>query len=251
VLGTDSVSTLLVATPQGQPAVAKSYSHTQKLFELRDYSIGVATWGAGALGGRSIAGLVADFSDSLSSRPSTIQDAAVQLDQFISGLYNSQFSALPIAQQPVLGFWVGGYSQGTAFSELWEVNYPGPPSPGSRLRQTMIPTYFGAGWNGIQIPFFRLHKGVDPRFEAQLQQLGVSQEVIQQAKQATQGMEMQVIFDSMPVQQAIEFCRYILNVTIGYNKFEIGTPLTGEPVQVAVVTRRNPFRWVDELTFHT
>ena len=251
VLGTDSVSTLMGTGPQGQITVFKSYPYTQKLFQLQDYSIGVATWGAGAIGGRSIAGLVADFGASMQVRPQTIQDAATQLNQFISPQYGAQFATLPAAQQQNLGFWVAGYSTGQAFSELWEVIYPGPLGAGAQIRQVVPPTTFGVAWNGVQIPFFRLQRGIDPRLESQLVQLGVSAQVIQQAKQATQGLEMQVIYDSMPVQQAIEFCRYVLNTTIGYNRFEIGSPLTGEPVQLALITQRNPFRWVEELPFHT
>jgi hypothetical protein len=235
----------------GQTAVFKSYPHTQKLFQLENYSIGVTTWGQGAIGGRSIAGLIADFSASLGSRPGTIEEAANRLNQFFLPLYNAEFSAVPAAQRPALGFFVGGYPTGAAFSELWEVNYSPQVPPESRMRQVMPQNFFGVGWNGVSHPFFRLQRGIDPRLEAQLLRSGVTQQTIDSAKQAVQGLEMSVFYDSMPVQAAVDFCKYVLDVTIGYNRFEIGTPLTGEPVQLAVITQRSPFRWVAELPFHT
>jgi hypothetical protein len=247
VMGTDSLSTLLGVTPQGQPVVYKSYPHTQKLFEV--HGMGIATWGTGAIGGRSIAGVVSDFGASLPSRPPTVQDLANRLDQFLNTPYSAQFPTGGGARQPELGFLVGGYSTGSAFSEVWQVLYPG--AAGARVTQRIAQNGFGASWAGVSVPFLRLSTGVDPRFEAQLLQLGVSATVIQQAKQAVQGLQMQVIFDSMPVQTAIEYCRFILDVTMGSNKFEVGTALTGEPIQIAVITQRNSFRWVSELAFHT
>jgi hypothetical protein len=261
VLGTDSVSTI-IGSVGGQNAALKSYSHTQKLFEISKYNLGVATWGQGAVGGRSIAGLVSEFSASLATSPTTVQDAAVQLDRFVSGIYNAQFSAVPVGQQPNLGFWVGGYSTGVHSPELWELNYPvQPPTsasapaptqaaapPPTAVKQTMASTFYGAGWNGIMGPFYRILKGYDPAIVTRLQQAGVPQTTIDQA---IQGMETAIYFDSMPVQDAIDYCRHILNVTIGDSRFRMGTPLTGEPLQVALITERNPFKWVDELSFHT
>lgn len=134
---------------------------------------------------------------------------------------------------------------------MWQVTYDGNPLAPTRVQQLMPPTFFGVGWNGVPMPFFRLQKGIDPRLEAELLKQGVKQQTVDNAKKAVQGLEMQVFYDSMPIQASIDFCRYVLDVTIGYNRFEIGTPLTGEPVQLAVITQRNPFRWVAELPFHT
>jgi hypothetical protein len=243
-MGTDSLSTQVGTGPNGQLTVVKSYSHTPKLFELPKFSIGVCAWGAGNIGTRSIGGLVTEFGDSLRQRPATIQDAAQQLGAFISTFYNQAFSTLSSTQQPILGFFVGGYSTLSPLAEMWVIRFPSNPISCTQMVPT---TYFGAAWDGVPLPFIRLQKGIDPRIITNLLQQGVPQQAIDQA---CQGMESSVLFDSMPVKQAIDYCEFLLNTTIGFTQFEMGVPLCGEPLQVAVITQKNGFKWVDELSYH-
>ncbi len=54
---------------------------------------------------------------------------------------------------------------------------------------------------------------------------------------------MEMIFDAMPIQDAINFCEFILKTTIGATEFEVGAPACGGPLQVAVVRPGNLGFW--------
>ena len=59
------------------------------------------------------------------------------------------------------------------------------------------------------------------------------------------GLETPVIYDGMPVQDAVNFCGYILSTTIGYTTFELGVPTCGYPLQVATILADTGFEWVE------
>ena len=63
VLAADSTSTIEGAVGGGPPGVLKTYDHASKLCQLKDYPIGVASWGLGSVSTRAIASLVAEFSN--------------------------------------------------------------------------------------------------------------------------------------------------------------------------------------------
>jgi hypothetical protein len=109
------------------------------------------------------------------------------------------------------------------------------------------PEDFGANWRGIELPFARLHFGFDPRTLNDLIERGVDRTVVEEISQKYQSP---VVFDSMPIQDAINFCGYILRTTIAFSTFEVGIPACGEPLQMAVILRRQGFIWVEEPRYH-
>lgn len=243
VLGTDSVTTVVGPGQDGQVNYMKSYSNVTKLFPLDDCPLGLATWGIGNIGPRSMTGLITDFEDTLNGCPKTMEDAAKSLATFISVLYNQAFQSVEESKRPILGFFVGGYSNKQPLAELWEVRFPG-----ANVNIVRGQGDFGANWRGIELPFTRLHKGFDPRIGDKLAAAGVPQQTIQSA---LQGFESPVVFDSMPNQVAVEFCRYVLRTTIDFAAFEVGVPSCGEPLQTCILNRKEGFIWVDELKLHS
>jgi hypothetical protein len=239
VLGTDSVESVFAPAEGGQLRFLKTYTHTPKLFHLREYAIGVASWGLGNIGERSVAGLVADFGDTLPQQAPSLQDTAMQFHKFIDVEYGNVFSGLEDSKKPVLGFFIGGYARGQSLSELWEVRFPGKALVSLVRKQSD----YGANWRGIEIPFTRLHFGFDPRLRERLLVHGMKDEEI---SAMLNDLQMPVVFDSMPSQSAVDYCRHILKTTINVSKYEVGVAVCGEPLQVALITR-NRFNWVEEL----
>jgi len=248
VLGTDSVSQVLGMQP-GAPApqFLKAYANATKLFRIGDWEIATATWGSGNIGNRSTGGIVLDYAESLKSQPSSIQEAANGLRDFVAPLYDSAFASLAAEARPLLGFLIGGYSAGQSLPELWEVRFPVVPGTTERTQIVRQPEDFGANWRGIELPFTRLHFGYDPRLADQLLALGLERAVIEQTLPQYQSP---VIFDSMPILDAIEFAKYILRTTIAFSTFEVGVPACGEPLQLAVILRKKGFQWVEEPPYH-
>jgi len=239
VLATDSMSQI-----QGQDAatgaigVVKTYSNARKLFQAAKLPIGVMSHGIGNIGNRSIQGFMREFSPTAD----TVQEVAECLFEFIRSPYDSEFASLKPDQRPVLGFFVAGYSKSKPFAEEWEFLMPRDQGPKAVRPETV----FGASWRGIDLPFTRLYKGFDPRIRQKLRNANLSDEKI---KEILDGFESAVVFDGMPVQDAINFAAYIVRVTIGLATFEAGPPSCGGPLQVAAILPDSGFEWVMNPTF--
>ena len=137
---------------------------------------------------------------------------------------------------------MAGYSPTQPFPEEWEFRLP----QDQQICQVRSPDKFGASWRGIEIPFTRLYKGYDPRIISDLKKMGIAEDAIEQVKK----YESPVVYDGMPVQDAINFVVFILQTTIGISTFEIGVPSCGGPLQVATVLPDTGFQWVKEPNLH-
>ncbi len=248
VLGTDSMTQVLGIQPGATaPQFLKAYANATKLFRIGDWQMAAATWGSGNVGNRSIGGIVLDYAETLVSPPASVEEASNGLERFVRPLYEEAFSSVAEEARPQLGFLIGGYSVGLPLPELWEVRFPSVPGQTHRTQIVREPEDFGANWRGIELPFSRLHFGSDPRVIDQLVALGLDRAVVEQTCFQFQSP---VIFDSMPIQDAIDFAKYVLRTTISFSTFEIGVPTCGEPLQLAVILRQKGFQWVEEPPFH-
>ena len=52
-----------------------------------------------------------------------------------------------------------------------------------------------------------------------------------------------IIYQGMPIQDAIDLAVYLVNVTIGHSRFALGPPVCGGQIDVAAVTSRG-FHWI-------
>lgn len=249
VLGTDSMTQVTAvnpADPTAAPQYLISYANATKLFRIGEYPMAAVTWGSGNIGNRSISGIVLDFEGTLSVTPTTVEQVANELCEYVGAMYDATFSAVPEENRPILGFLLGGYSPGQPLAELWEIRFPIGQSDAARVHCMRDQEASGANWRGIEIPFTRVHFGFDPRIIDKLVSTGMKAE---QAIGMLSGFETPVIFDSMPVQDAIDFTKHILRTTISYSTFEIGLAACGEPLQIGVLLRKG-FKWVEEPKFH-
>jgi hypothetical protein len=48
----------------------------------------------------------------------------------------------------------------------------------------------------------------------------------------------------MPIQDAIDLARYLIELTIGFVRFSSGAPTVGGSVEIAAITKHEGFRWV-------
>lgn len=161
---------------------------------------------------------------------------------YTNAQYEAVYGGMPPERRPVLGFYIAGYSHGVAFPEEFEFVLPRDDAP-FRARGL---EEFGASWRGVDAPFTRLYKGFDPYVLPQrLAERGFQQADIEQFFDP-EGLETQVIFEGMPVQDAINFATYILDTTIGWSTFALGVPVCARPLQVATILADKGFAWVAE-----
>jgi hypothetical protein len=258
VIGAESMTQLLanVQVPGAPPGAQhqslhiKSYSNAQKIFQIARLPIGVLTYGAGNIGNRSMESFVHEFSDEETASNDQQGDRSVQaiasrLLAFMRRHYDPAFANMEEAQRPVTGFYIAGYSPAQHLGSEWEFVLPQAHEV-TRVREEHL---VGASWRGISVPFTRVFFGADPRIEQILVSLGMNQEAIARFRQVV-GTQLisRVAFDGMPLQDAIGFCKFIIDTTIGMATYEIGNPSCGGPVNVAVITRSG-FEWVSKPQF--
>lgn len=175
-----------------------------------------------------------------------VEKIADGLFQHIKTFYDKEFQNAP--QKGELGILVSGYSSGQFFPEQWLFSLPQ-----SNVLTPVRPDLngkpeFGAQWFGVTDAIVRLHHGRDDRMIGKLaERFKVpAQEILELLKE----FEYPVIFHGMPLQDAIDYATYMVNVVIGRLRFVIGAPLCGGEIDVAVITP-NAFTWVQRKSWKT
>ena len=248
VLAADSAVTLQgqVKTSGGTAnGVLQQFNFANKVTRFKDYPIGIMSWGSASISDRSIQSLVMEFEHTYQSveewtKPFTVLDVAHDLLQFMKNRYNNAYT--DTKQQPALGMFVGGYPQNEFFADAYTCEFPKkvgwsqvrPKTPDGRPS-------FGANWFGQTGPLLRLIKGYDPQGLSELIKRGADKAIVQKWVDDSIS-EFPLIFDGMPLQDAIDFASYATQVVTGAFRFGVGPPLCGGDVDIAVITPTT-FRW--------
>ena len=247
VLAADSAVTLQgsIKTPQGRgTGIIQQFNYANKVTRFKDYPIGVMSWGLASVNDRSIQSLIMEFEHSFPAME--IQDSftvlgiANKLKEFIEQRYNAAFPSS--GQRPSLGMLVGGYSHNEFFADEYTYEYSSskawqlvrPPKPDSKPS-------FGADWFGQTDALTRLIKGYDVAALNELVKRGADKQTVEKWVNDAVG-ELPLVFDGMPLQDAIDFANYSVQVVIGRFRFAAGPPLCGGDIDIAVVTP-TVFRW--------
>lgn len=245
VLGAESM-TQLTAVINGQQQVIKSYENAQKLFHVADLPIGILTYGIGNIGRRSIESFVHEFSRTEKARIAQpgeridVEQTATRFFSFMQPHYAQAFGVMPADQQPAMGFIVAGYSAEEHLASEWEFILP----QHGAVQRVRPQNDVGASWRGIGAPFSRLYFGLDPTLEPQLVQAGMPPQEVARLKTAAQGLATRIAFDGMPLQDAIGFCKFMIQTTIGWCTYAMGAAACGGPIRLATITRGSDFEWV-------
>lgn len=262
VLGADSAATIQgrVERPDGvQEGVLKTYFNARKLLQIGDFPIGVLTWGTAFIGLRTIESLVREWEHNnhwLSKEnyqqaykeEFKVKECAEGLKKHLSAVYEEEFGSQPEQQRPLIGFIVAGYSAGEFFPKIWRFVLPIDSNGqvhNQRPDQDGKPD-FGAHWFGLTDAIVRLHFGRDEQvIKIISEKFDISPQTIQEALKPLQYV---VPFAVMPLQDAIEYANYMLNVTTGRYRFVIGPELCGGQIEIAVITQKK-FAWISRKTW--
>ena len=141
-IGADAMSTILGRDAQGNVGVVKTYEHAEKLFRLGQTPIGVAVYGIGNIGPRSIGSFIHEFGKKL-TEPEDVEKVAADLLAFLRSQYDAQLrdvAQVPAEQRPQLGVLIAGYSPNEPLADEWEFVIPFDQTP----RRVRPPGTFGA-----------------------------------------------------------------------------------------------------------
>lgn len=255
VLGADSASTL-----SGDGGVANVYFNAEKICNLvKGLPIGMVTYGLGGLGGRSITALAKDLRDSLTNGSKSERlDPAGYTMQWVSRRVRKFFyEERYLKEYPKkirdakgneidvwheMGFFVAGFSATADHAEFWQVEIDAKGHCGDPV---LILDQSAAGkaiWAGVPEPLNRLFHGWSAQVANGLMLSGVPASDVQRF--LNELPVEQLVQPAMPIQDAIDLVKYMIDVTVGWVRFVPGPPMVAEPADVAAVTKHEGFRWV-------
>ena len=251
ILGVDSAVTLSATGGR----VAKTYENAEKLFQLGDRPIGVAVFGLGTLGNRSIGSYIREFEvkdpKGVVSGDTSIKQVANKLHEFLFDQYKQtvvpaleeslqkSFDEIPRQNKPVLGIVAGGFSANEYLSEVWQISIPGI------VVQKRDKGQFGGNWFAEFKPIQRYFKGYDTallreimKFFEELRGKPLSADQLAEFRKLIARQEYQVPFAAMPMEEGVHHVRFLVDLVINHFRFTFGAPVVGGRVRIGKVTYR-------------
>ena len=235
------------AMPSGQV-----YAHANKIANLCEgLPIGAMSTGAGGIGNESVETLLKDlrrrFDGDDPAHPGwrldragyTVEQVATRLRAF---LFDEK--AAPRGEPTGLQVRVCGYSAGRPLAEVWEVGIAGRDCPPPR--RIMEETAFGVLWDGQYEALNRLVLGVGFDVADVLAGHGLpAGEARALQERLVRDLYATLSVPAMPIQDAIDLARFLVETTIGFVRFAVFLPKSvGGEVQIAAITKHEGFRWV-------
>lgn len=249
VLASDSATTLV----DGAQQIQTVYNNANKIFNLhRSLPIGLATWGLGSIGPASIATLAKDLRQRfMGDDPDwridvadySLEEVAGKVRQyFCDELYFPQFSGVDAADQPDLGFFVGGYSSPNALAELYQIDVSGGTCDAPRLVGGLNETSIYA--QGQPEAVIRLVVGLPGNISTVLEEVGADPGDVPAMLDYMAGRSRASLVQSaMPIQDAIDLAEFLVETTIKFSRFTVDWATCGGPIEVAAITKHEGFKW--------
>lgn len=247
---------VMAADSAGTMASGQVYAHANKITNLYEgLPIGAMSTGAGGIGNESVETLLKDlrgrFAGLDTSRPDwrldpadyTLKEVARRLRSFVF-----EEKVLTCGEDTALQLRVCGYSARRPLAEVWEVNIAGGACPAPRC--IMDEGTFGVLWDGQYEALNRLILGTGFEIGAALARHGVPADQVPTLQANLIGdLYATLSAPAMPIQDAIDLARFLVETTIGFVHFAVFLPKSvGGTVQIAAITKHEGFRWVQRRT---
>jgi hypothetical protein len=111
---------------------------------------------------------------------------------------------------------------------------------------------FGPNWDGEYEAMNRLILGVGANFKKVLMDEGMTPAQADKAAMTFIGnLSVPVVLAAMPIQDAIDLATFMVETTIRFVRFNLRAETVGGPVEVAVITKHEGFKWVRRKLFFT
>lgn len=264
LVGTDSAIAIQgkVPGPNGMhTGILKIYNNTEKLFQLKELPIAIATCGIGMLGERSIGSYVKEFEFSIKDgdnkkfKTKTVKQISKALRQFFLKKYQEvlapalekelgvKYDKVPDDKKPLLELIVAGFSPNEYLSEVWHIRIPlkDDKSGFTWIREK---GQFGTNWFGVTEPIFRLIKGHGKKvpdilidYFVKTYKLDFTDKDKTAIEGILRGFEYQIPYAAMPIQEGVDHIKFLLDLVINQTKYVIGAEICGGPIKIGVVQR--------------
>lgn len=234
----------------------QSYDNANKIFNLyKGLPIGAMTCGSGNIGSASISTLSKDLRERFSAADSPadgkIDKATYTMKEVAEKARLFLLEAVHAAGVDVsLTYWVFGYSAGRPLPETWCLNFSGKDCPEPSLLQGEGDV--GPRWAGEEEALDRLILGRTAGILPSAVKNGVEHDKALEIIQAMgPDLYAALIMPAMPIQDAVDLARYLVETTVGFSKFLISRAKTvGGPIEIAAITKHEGFKWVARKHFY-
>lgn len=228
------------------------YNNSRKIVNLREgLPVGAMVTGAGGIGNESIETLLKDLSRRFCGKEKTFPDWEIDPTNYtMSGVASKVRRFLFEEKSMAHGAttWTKlrlcGYSAGKPLAEVWEINLMGDLCPEPFCIQGEQD--FGLRWDGEYEALDRLIFGLGTRFNEFAINHGLSgQHVAELREKLVPDLYELLFIEAMPMRDAIDLARYLVETTIGFVKFSVLRPKTvGGPIEIAAISKHEGFQWV-------
>lgn len=243
VMATDSASSF---------ASGMVYNHSRKIVNLREgLPVGAMVTGAGGIGNESIDTLLKDLRCRFNGKDAaysgwTLDPQNYCMQHIASRLREFLFEEKSKAQGATAWTKVRlcGYSASRPLAEVWEVSLNGQTSPEPFCVQSE--EEFGLRWDGEYEALDRLVFGLGTRFNEYAGKHGIPEQHVFELREKLVPELYELLFvEAMPMRDAIDLARYLVQTTIGFVKFSVSrTKTVGGPIQIAAITKHEGFQWI-------
>jgi len=241
VLAADSRVTLVANTPQGPIHV--NYDNATKLLSFSEPNnyVGAVTYGQAAINLRTANSYLPEFESSLENKRLPIDEFAKRLSDFFLEQWNKEMPA--DYDGPNMTFVVGGFNEGEPYGRVFLFEIPRLPEPNLQHDNG-----FGITWGGQREIVDRLMQGFDQRLMHVISNVLNLQEKDAQTLYNTLRKELQlpVPIQAMALQDCVDLAVFFLRTTIWAQNLTIGVRGVGGAVDVAIITRREGFRFIQQ-----
>jgi hypothetical protein len=132
--------------------------------------------------------------------------------------------------------------------ELWDIRIVNDHSPDPVL--VLDQEGWGPNWDGEYEAMDRLMTGVGSNFRQVLINLGMPEdEALKAFYEIVAELRLPVVLQAMPIQDAIELARFMVETTIRFVRFNLRSETVGGPIELAAITKHEGFRWVQRKLF--
>lgn len=256
ILGVDSAVT--VPTEIG---IAKVYENAEKLFQLGKLPIGIATYGLGVMGSRSLGSYIREYEvkdpdkivEGEKQGSYTLEEVSESLRKFFKDVYDKEVTPLieqqsgisigdiPLEHLPAFGLVVAGFSAKQYLSEVWVLEVP----HGEKAVCQRPQGHFGTNWFATYGAIKRYVHGFEPvminevmAYTESILGRAYTEEEIDTVREIVGGYEYRIPFEAMPMREGIGHTRFLVELAINHHRFSEGAPVVGGKAKLGMVTYR-------------
>lgn len=210
--------------PTSLPASHSVYAN--KLFQLKDRNIGITTAGSGFVTGRTTESHIREFESIKLVERDTIEDIASKLGNYFleqaKGFFkNKEYENLAKDIQ-FITFIIAGYDNVDV--------QKGDVKIGKAFSVAV----------GKTVKIDKIHeKGYSSSIR------GDARVVIKLMKKDPEIPIAEVPYNLLPLQDAIDYARFLIKTTIEYHRFATMIPTCGGEIEVATITPQTGFEWIN------